>query len=110
LARVPRSIVEHEVIPELRKDPRYLRRARLVVLDRRGRRVNLRHIRRSSVATLTFRQEPGGKNALGRLRVNMLSPYDVYMHDTPEQRLFSDSYRFLSHGCLRVDGIYDPAA
>jgi murein L,D-transpeptidase YcbB/YkuD len=40
----------------------------------------------------------------------MPNRYNVYMHDTPEQRLFSDSYRFLSHGCVRVEGIYDLAA
>ena len=34
----------------------------------------------------------------------------VYMHDTPMRRLFADNYRFLSHGCVRVDGIYDLAS
>jgi L,D-transpeptidase YcbB len=27
------------------------------------------------------------------------------MHDTPLQRLFAENYRFLSHGCVRVDGV-----
>jgi murein L,D-transpeptidase YcbB/YkuD len=34
----------------------------------------------------------------------------VYMHDTPLRQHFADNYRFLSHGCVRVDGIYDLAA
>jgi murein L,D-transpeptidase YcbB/YkuD len=34
----------------------------------------------------------------------------VYMHDTPSKRLFSSDYRFLSHGCVRVEGVYDLAA
>ena len=34
----------------------------------------------------------------------------VYMHDTPAKRLFGADYRFLSHGCVRVQGVYDLAA
>ena len=33
----------------------------------------------------------------------------VYMHDTPSKRLFGADYRFLSHGCVRVQGVYDLA-
>jgi L,D-transpeptidase YcbB len=99
---IPRSIVKREVLPRLRRDPRYLRRAKLVVLDRSGHRVSLRRILRSVAAAFTFRQEPGVKNALGRLRIDMPNRYDVYMHDMPARRLFSDNYRFLSHGCVRV--------
>jgi L,D-transpeptidase YcbB len=101
---IPRSIVENEIIPKLRKDPGYLRRAKLIVLDQRGRKTNLRHFRHAATS-LIFRQEPGSKNALGRLRVDMPNPHAVYMHDTPLQRLFAENYRFLSHGCVRVDGV-----
>ena len=31
------------------------------------------------------------------------------MHDTPSKRLFGADYRFLSHGCVRVQGVYDYA-
>ena len=34
----------------------------------------------------------------------------VYMHDTPSKGLFGADYRFLSHGCVRVQGVYDFAA
>ena len=58
----------------------------------------------------TFRQEPGSKNPLGKIRIDMPNRDAVYMHDTPMQRLFADDYRFLSHGCARVDGINDLAS
>jgi L,D-transpeptidase YcbB len=29
----------------------------------------------------------------------------VYMHDTPTRNLFANDYRFLSHGCVRVQGV-----
>ena len=107
---IPRSIIETELIPKLRKDPGYLRRAKLVVLNRKGRKVNVRHFRWRGAASLNFRQEPGAKNALGRLRIDMPNPDAVYMHDTPMRQLFAENYRFLSHGCVRVDGVYDLAA
>jgi L,D-transpeptidase YcbB len=106
---IPHAIVESELIPKLKKDPHYLSRAKLVVLDRNGRKV--RHIHWSRAASLlTFRQEPGSKNPLGKVRIDMPNRDAVYMHDTPTQRLFADNYRFLSHGCVRVDGIYDLAS
>jgi len=106
---IPHAIVESELIPKLKKDPHYLSRAKLIVLDRNGRKV--RHIHWSRAASLlTFRQEPGSKNPLGKVRIDMPNRDAVYMHDTPMQRLFADDYRFLSHGCVRVDGIYDLAS
>jgi L,D-transpeptidase YcbB len=67
---LPRAIVESELIPKLKKDPHYLSRAKLVVLDRNGRKVRHIHWSRAD-SLLTFRQEPGSKNALGRLRIDM---------------------------------------
>ena len=29
--------------------------------------------------------------------------HDVYMHDTPQRALFGQSFRALSHGCMRLD-------
>jgi L,D-transpeptidase catalytic domain len=53
---IPHAIVESELIPKLKKDPHYLSRAKLVVLDRNGRKV--RHIQWSRAASLlTFRQD-----------------------------------------------------
>ena len=106
---VPSSIVENELIPKLRRDPGYLRRAGLVIIGPRGREASIRHLRPSSARTFTIRQRPGAKNALGRLRIDMPNSKEVYLHDTPAKRLFAENYRFLSHGCVRVDGIDDLA-
>ncbi len=106
---IPRSIVENELIPKLKRNPNYLKRAKLVVLDRNGRRVR-RNRWSKAASTLTFRQEPGSKNPLGQLRIDMPNRDAVYMHDTPLRRQFAANYRFLSHGCVRVDGIYNLAA
>ncbi len=56
----------------------------------------------------TVRQQSGTWNALGAVKIDMPNPYSVYMHDTNQHNLFSDDYRFDSHGCSRVDNVRDP--
>ncbi len=46
---------------------------------------------------------------MGVIRINMPNKLAVYMHDTPGKRLFGADYRFLSHGCVRVQGVFDYA-
>ena len=110
---VPASIIKKEMEPRLRRDPNYLARQHIRVFDGRGHEVDPRKLRRLSArraAQFTFRQDPGPKNALGSLRLSMPNKDEVYMHDTPQKQLFDRDYRFLSHGCVRVDGVYDLAA
>jgi len=52
---------------------------------------------------LHVRQEPGERNALGRIKFIFPNNYSVYLHDTPTRHLFASSRRALSHGCVRVD-------
>ena len=47
-------------------------------------------------------QGSGDDNALGVLKFNFNNPYSVYLHDTNQRYLFSNSVRALSHGCVRV--------
>lgn len=49
-----------------------------------------------------YRQKPGPNNALGRMKLVMPNPYNVYLHDTPSQGLFDRDVRAFSHGCVRV--------
>ena len=49
-----------------------------------------------------YRQRPGATNALGRMKLVMPNPYNVYLHDTPSQGLFEQDVRAFSHGCIRV--------
>jgi murein L,D-transpeptidase YcbB/YkuD len=50
----------------------------------------------------SFVQPPGGKNPLGMVKFRFPNKHDVYMHDTTERQLFTQSARALSHGCIRV--------
>jgi murein L,D-transpeptidase YcbB/YkuD len=50
----------------------------------------------------SFVQPPGGKNPLGIVKFRFPNKHDVYMHDTVERQLFTQSARAMSHGCIRV--------
>jgi murein L,D-transpeptidase YcbB/YkuD len=109
---VPSSIIKNEIAPKMLRDPGYLSRAKIRVLDNHGDEIDPRSVNWSSERALnyTLRQDSGAHNSLGSIRISMPNPYSVYMHDTPSKNLFASDYRFLSHGCVRVQGVYDLAA
>ena len=49
-----------------------------------------------------LRQDPGPKNALGRVKFLFSNPYEIYLHGTPDKHLFDRVVRTLSSGCIRV--------
>jgi murein L,D-transpeptidase YcbB/YkuD len=109
---VPESIIKNEIIPKMRSQPNYLSRARIRILNNKGQEVNPGSINWNSeqAKNYTLRQDSGVGNSLGLIRIAMPNPDAVYMHDTPSRNLFANDYRFLSHGCVRVQGVYDLAA
>src|SRR6266849_7318020 len=109
---VPSSIAKTEISAHMRKDPGYLSRMHMEVLDAHEAPIDPRSVDWSGAHTpnFTVRQQNGGWNALGAVKIDMPNPYSVYMHDTNQRNLFSDDYRFDSHGCSRVDNVRDLAA
>jgi L,D-transpeptidase YcbB len=108
---VPVSIIKKEIIPRMQRDPGYLTRAKIRILDGSGQEINPRTVNWSTerAANYTLRQDSGSGNSLGQIRIGMPNKLAVYMHDTPSKGLFGGDYRFLSHGCVRVQGVYDLA-
>ncbi len=109
---VPTSIIKNEIAPKMLKDPSYLTRSHIRVLNNRGEEVDPRSINWASerAVNYTLRQDSGADNSLGSIRISMPNSHSVYMHDTPSRNLFANDYRFLSHGCVRVQGVVDLAA
>ncbi len=109
---VPVSIIKNEIAPHMLKDPGYLARQRIRVLNNKGEEVDPRSINWTSerAVNYTLRQDSGAGNSLGSIRISMPNAHAVYMHDTPSRNLFANDYRFLSHGCVRVQGVTDLAA
>jgi L,D-transpeptidase YcbB len=109
---VPQSILKNEIAAHMRRDPTYLSRMHMDLLDAHDMAIDPHTVDWASVHTgsLTVRQQSGAWNALGSVRIDMPNSYSVYMHDTNQKNLFSDDYRFDSHGCTRVDNVRDLAA
>jgi L,D-transpeptidase YcbB len=108
---VPSSISKTEISAHMRKDPTYLSRMHMDVLDAHDAPIDPHSVDWSGARSpnFTVRQQSGTWNALGAVKIDMPNPYSVYMHDTNQRNLFSDDYRFDSHGCSRVDNVRDLA-
>jgi murein L,D-transpeptidase YcbB/YkuD len=92
---IPDSIVQKEILAKIEADPDYLAKQNITVVS--GREVN------GKALPDRFRQEPGHQNALGTFKFMFPNQYDVYLHDTPAKRLFSENIRDFSHGCTRIE-------
>jgi murein L,D-transpeptidase YcbB/YkuD len=105
---VPPSIARAEILPAIQRDPDYMARENLEIVDSRENVIRpaslspeiLQQIRSGA---LSIRQKPGPKNSLGLVKFVFPNEYDVYMHDTPATELFSKSRRDFSHGCIRLE-------
>ena len=108
---VPLSITKNEIRARMRRDPNYLSRMHMRVLGAHDESIDPRSVDWSSDRSpnFTVRQDSGGWNALGNVKIDMPNPYSVYMHDTSSRNLFANDYRFDSHGCSRVDNVRDLA-
>jgi murein L,D-transpeptidase YcbB/YkuD len=55
-------------------------------------------------------QQPGPRNSLGKMKLDMPNAYAIFLHDTNNRTLFNNTNRALSHGCIRVEGALELAA
>ena len=104
---VPYSITKAEIVPHILRDPAYLARENLEVVDSKqnvvaSSAVSSDAIEQLRAGKLFVRQKPGPKNSLGLVKFLFPNSYNVYMHDTPATELFSRSRRDFSHGCVRL--------
>ena len=105
----PRSIVEKDIMPIMRKDPTYLAKNNIRLFDPKGTEVAPESVdwNADKAPNLMFRQDPGKNNAMASAKINFYNPNNEYMHDTPEQGLFNKLMRFDSSGCVRVQNVRD---
>lgn len=110
--RVPDSVAMLDLVPRLQKEPEYLTNEVIRVYDGyNGPEIDPRTIdwRSPVVANYKFKQDPGDKNALGLVRIDMQNEHGVYMHDTPMKKLFDQRSRAFSAGCVRVQEVFQLA-
>jgi murein L,D-transpeptidase YcbB/YkuD len=111
---VPSSILRNEMMPILRRDPGYLARENLEIVDGAGDDAVVLDptpdaIARLGTGNVRLRQRPGPGNALGRVKFVFPNDVSVYMHDTPAPQLFRQARRDFSHGCIRLERPVDLA-
>lgn len=107
---VPKSITKNEIIPKIQEDLTYLARNDMKVISRQNNRnifIDPEFVDWTTVdpytAPIRIRQDPGKKNALGRVKFIFPNNHRVYLHDTPSRKLFARNSRAFSHGCVRVE-------
>lgn len=107
--RVPDSVAILDLIPRLRKEPEYLQNEIIRVFNGfGGPELDARNVDWNTAdgRILKFRQDPGPRNALGLVRIDMPNEHTVYMHDTPLKPLFGQRQRAFSAGCVRVQDVF----
>jgi len=111
---IPPEIVEKETLPHVLKDAAYLDKNNIEVVRTASdpTPVDAHSVDwndADAVAKLRFRQKPGEGNSLGLVKFIFPNHFNVYLHDTPAQALFSRIERDFSHGCVRVERPMDLA-
>lgn len=108
---VPVSIAERDKAPKLAKDPSYAARKGFAIFERStGLEVSAWSVDwtdASAARRYKLVQAPGDGNALGELKILFPNQHSVYMHGTPDKRLFQRAQRAFSSGCVRLE---DPVA
>lgn len=110
---VPPTVLEEDLLPELRRNPQHLAEKGMQVIDYQGNPVDADSIdwRRYTGHSFPWliRQQPGPKNALGRIKFMFPNRHSVYLHDTPSKALFARAERAFSSGCIRIENPYELA-
>lgn len=113
---VPPFLAAVDKLPLIKADPGYLAAQRIAVFDQATNAVvDPSTIDWANVSgaqlnrRFRLRQDPGPLNALGAVKFMFPNKYDVYLHDTPDRRLFDRANRTFSSGCIRTENPFELA-
>jgi murein L,D-transpeptidase YcbB/YkuD len=110
---IPPGILAKDKLPIIKRDPGYLTRNKIRVIDSSGREVSPYAVdwNRYSGANIPYQlvQDPGPDNALGVVKIMFPNPYLVYLHDSPAKALYGEDARAFSSGCIRVENALELA-
>ena len=105
---IPENMAIEDMIPRLIRDPSFLEKKsiRLFTGWADAQEIDPKTVDWRKVDKDNFpywmRQDPGPKNALGRVKFLFSNPYEIYLHGTPDKHLFDRVVRTFSSGCIRV--------
>lgn len=103
----PHRIAVKHILPKIQEDPTYFNQKGFVLLSKdRATEINPDEVNWQDLSEQNFpyvlRQKSGKENALGRIRFSIQNPWHIYIHSTPETKLFQKHKRMFSSGCIRV--------
>ncbi len=102
---LPPTIMREDILPQVRRDPDYLERRNMQVIDYSGQPLAASEIDWESPGDIMIRQPAGSANPLGGIVIRFPNSEMIYLHDTPSRSLFGRERRALSSGCVRVEGV-----
>jgi len=107
--KVPPRIAKEKFLPKIQADPKFLARNRLRIYDSWGKKakeVDPTNVNWSKYnerwLPYKFVQDPGKHNSMGLVKFMFPNKYRIYLHDTPQKKLFNRYVRTFSSGCIRV--------
>ncbi len=103
---VTMNIAVQDKLPKLKRNPHAFSGKGYHFYDSSGQEVSPASVNWGSYSSGNFPfrivQSPGNANALGKIRFTIDNPYSIYLHGTPEDKLFKQAKRSFSSGCIRV--------
>lgn len=106
---VPHKLAVEDILPKLTKGTEYLAKQGFEVFKGWGEKAEAVNpeginwkIYGKNYFPFRLRQNPGPRNALGRVKFMMPNKFSIYLHDTPQRAHFKEIQRDFSSGCIRV--------
>ncbi len=110
---IPQSIASKEIVTHAADDPYYLSNQGIDVYKDGKKIEDSESIDWKAVSSgnsgYEFKQRPGERNSLGKIKFLFPNKSSVYLHDTPAQEPFKSNMRAVSHGCVRLERPLDLA-
>jgi murein L,D-transpeptidase YcbB/YkuD len=110
---IPGDIAARDLLPQLIKNRNYLAQKHMVITDTPkdpyGRKIDWKKVVPAEFP-YAIQQLPGPATALGAVMLDSPNDFDVYLHDTPNKKLFDLTTREISNGCIRVQQIFPLAS
>jgi len=107
---VPHKIGVQEILPHVKKSANYLEQHNYDVVNSKGVVIDESTLNWKSYNEKNFpyyfRQAKGSRNSLGTIKFDLDNPFSIFLHATSWQGAFAQNYRFLSHGCIRLEKPY----
>ena len=107
---VPQKLARRDILPKVLDDPEYLQDRDFHVFENWNQGADEIDVATIDWAGLEswnlafrFRQDPGPRNPLGRMKFLFPNKFSVYLHDTNRRDHFARETRALSAGCIRLE-------